>query len=105
MAQMVYDPTTDKTKLLSEPKTTPKPIPGYEAEFDRDRVAASIVAERRIVQISAYLEEQVEYNSAGEKTVGAADNVVVALCNDGSVWRMGEYGAGWQQLPAIPQAK
>ena len=48
------------------------------------------IASRRVVQIAF-------------DAVDAETSCLIALCNDGSIWRLNAYDDYWAELPAIPQ--
>jgi hypothetical protein len=66
-----------------EPPTEPTPTEPDPAEPDR-------IASRRVVQIAF-------------DAVDAETSALIALCDDGSIWRLNAYDDYWTELPAIPQ--
>ena len=50
---------------------------------------------RKIIQISVSM--------TPETRESYYDELVVAVCNDGSAWRLNNKGNAWEELPPIPQ--
>ena len=78
-----------------KPATEPTPT-----EPDRELfIPAAQVEELRIPFSSARRVAQIAFN-----TVDAETACLIALCNDGTLWRLNSHDVCWTELPAIPQS-